>query len=414
MASLPWLNRHFSVESTQIKENEMKTFVFNPLATMATRVKERDIGEQIPAFLQNVAIRAIPSQSRDRFMKEKQRAPRNRTLTCSPAEIERFSKGLTKLDGAVLPTELEGEVINQDLFETARLLPRSFADLIVLDPPYNVSKDFHGHVFEGRRQQEYAEYFGMILDHVLPTLKADGTIYVCADWRTSMHIAPVLEDRLCVRNRITWEREKGRGARTNWKNNTEDIWFCTKAKGDNYVFNVDAVKLKRKVVAPYRDTEGRPKDWDAEEDGNYRLTHPSNIWTDITIPFWSMPENTDHPTQKPEKLIAKLVLASSHAGGFVFDPFLGSGTTAVVCKKLGRKFVGVEQNTEYCCWTKKRLEAADVDPAIQGYTDGVFWERNSLADQKTKATKPAAQTTRPRGRARIAESAAAEANLSLF
>ena len=70
--------------------------------------------------------------------------------------------------------------------------------------------------------------------------------------------------------------------------------------------------------------------------GNFRDTHPSNLWTDISVPFWSMPENTDHPTQKAEKLIAKLVLASTNPGDFVFDPFLGSGTSSVVAKKLGK------------------------------------------------------------------------------
>ena len=94
-----------------------------------------------------------------------------------------------------------------------------------------------------------------------------------------------------------------------------------------------------------------------------------------------MPENTDHPTQKPEKLIAKLVLASSKQDGFVFDPFLGSGTTAVVARKLGRLFCGIELNREYCCWSQKRLKRALADPSIQGYADGVFWERNSLNDQ---------------------------------
>ena len=316
---------------------------------------------------------------------DKQRAPRNRTLICSADEIVTLSKGLTIIENETASDALEGKIINQDIFELAKFLPKQFADLIVLDPPYNLFKDFHGNVFKGKGKGEYAEYFELILDAVLPALKPNGTIYVCADWKTSVHIAPILENRLCVRNRITWEREKGRGAKTNWKNNTEDIWFCTKSGGDDYVFNVEAVKLKRKVIAPYRDIEGRPKDWNESADGNYRLTHPSNIWTDVTIPFWSMPENTDHPTQKPEKLIAKLVLASTHAGGFVFDPFLGSGTTAVVCKKLSRRFVGVEHNTEYCCWTMKRLGLADHDPAIQGYADGVFWERNSLADQKTSA-----------------------------
>jgi site-specific DNA-methyltransferase (adenine-specific) len=321
------------------------------------------------------------------FNKTKQRAPRNRTLSCTAEEIERFSLDLTELKKSSLLVDLVGKVINQDVFDAAKFLPKAFADLIILDPPYNLFKNYHGHVFNRKEQQEYANYFAKILEAILPTLKPNGTIYVCADWKTSMHIAPVLEEHLHVRNRITWEREKGRGAKTNWKNNTEDIWFCTKSSTDDYIFNVDAVKLKRKVIAPYRDTEGNPKDWSENEDGNYRLTHPSNIWTDITIPFWSMPENTDHPTQKPEKLIAKLILASTLSNGVVFDPFLGSGTTAVVCKKLDRQFVGVEQNTEYCCWTMKRLAIAGRESTIQGYADGVFWERNSLVEQKTGVSK---------------------------
>ena len=102
-----------------------------------------------------------------------------------------------------------------------------------------------------------------------------------------------------------------------------------------------------------------------------------------------MPENTDHPTQKPEKLIAKLVLASSKKDDFVLDPFLGSGTTTVAAKKLGRRFCGIELNHEYCCWALKRLERATSELAIQGYTDGVFWERNSLSDQRKPTQSPA-------------------------
>lgn len=351
---------------------------------------------------------------------EKQRAPRNRTLTCSAEEVTRLSHKLSRLTESASSKDLEGKVFNQDLFEAASFLPKSFADLIILDPPYNLSKNFHGHIFNGKEKADYCTYFESILAALIPTLRPQGTIYVCSDWKTSVLIAPILEECLSVRNRITWEREKGRGAKSNWKNNTEDIWFCTRS--EDYCFDVDAVKLKRKVIAPYRDGEGKPKDWDEGEDGNYRLTYPSNIWTDITIPFWSMPENTDHPTQKPEKLIAKLILASTEKGGFVFDPFLGSGTTAVVARKLGRRFAGVEQNTEYCCWAQKRLELAETDHSIQGYLDGVFWERNSLADQKSEAPKipggpgepVVVKAPRSRDRQRVAMPEPAEANLTLF
>lgn len=311
----------------------------------------------------------------------KSRAPRNRTMTCTAEEMSRLSAELLQLSQQATVSMITDRIINQDFALACPLLPRSFVDLLILDPPYNLTKDFNGHVFRAQEAVAYTSWFDNILSSLVPLLRPTASVYVCSDWRTSTLIFSVLDRHLHVRNRITWEREKGRGAVANWKNNTEDIWFCTLT--NDYFFNVDAVKLKRKVIAPYRHEDGRPKDWDEMESGNYRLTHPSNLWTDITIPFWSMPENTDHPTQKPEKLIAKLVLASSRPGDFVFDPFVGSGTTAVVAKKLGRHYCGIELNQEYCCWALKRLELAKSDSSIQGYADGVFWERNSLSDQKS-------------------------------
>ncbi len=270
--------------------------------------------------------------------------------------------------------EIANKVAQGDIFQLVTCLPEQFVDLLILDPPYNLSKDYHGTKFKSRGNAQYQTWFESLLDVLLPTLRPDATVYVCSEWRTSVLIGPILESKFHVRNRITWEREKGRGARSNWKNNSEDIWFCTRS--DQYFFNADAVRLKRKVIAPYR-INGKPKDWLEEEDGKFRLTFPSNVWTDITVPFWSMRENTDHPTQKPEKLIAKLMLASSKKNDFVFDPFLGSGTTAVVAAKLGRRWFGVDCNQEYLCWALKRIRLAQSDSGIQGYKDEVFWERNS-------------------------------------
>lgn len=321
----------------------------------------------------------------------KTRAPRNRTLTCTEQQISLLSSKLLQLSEPAAAGLLRDCIINQDFQTACPFLPRSFVDLLILDPPYNLTKDFNGHMFRAQEANAYASWFDSILSSTIPLLRPTASVYVCSDWQTSTLIFPVLDRHLHVRNRITWEREKGRGAKTNWKNNTEDIWFCT--VGDEYTFNVEAVKLKRRVIAPYRHEDGKPKDWDETENGNYRLTHPSNLWSDLTIPFWSMPENTDHPTQKPEKLIAKLVLASSHSRDFVLDPFLGSGTTAVVAKKLRRHYCGIELNREYCCWALKRLDKAESDASIQGYGDGVFWERNSLNDQKpAKVAVPDAHT----------------------
>ena len=135
-------------------------------------------------------------------------------------------------------------------------------------------------------------------------------------------------------------------------------------------------------MAPYTNDSGEPKDWQKTSQGHFRITHPSNLWNDITVPFWSMPENTDHPTQKPEKLLAKLILASTNRNDFVFDPFMGTGSSIVTAKKLHRNFFGIEIEREYCLLAAKRLALAEQDKTIQGYNSGVFWERNTLNIQK--------------------------------
>lgn len=271
-------------------------------------------------------------------------------------------------------------IVCQDLFEALPCLPAQFVDLLILDPPYNLDKSFNGSTFQQRSAESYAAWIDSWLNPLRHVLKPKASIYFCCDWRCSAIVQQVGERYFLTQNRITWEREKGRGAQRNWKNCSEDIWFFTTDR--DYKFNVDAVKLKRRVVAPYTNGEGTPKDWVQTEQGGFRLTHPSNLWTDISVPFWSMPENTDHPTQKPEKLIAKLILASSQTGDVVLDPFLGSGTTSAVAKKLGRRFVGIEIDEFYCCLAARRLDLADRDNSIQGFHDGVFWERNTLSEQR--------------------------------
>lgn len=300
----------------------------------------------------------------------KERSSRNQTVSISN-ESEReslksfVSKGYTGLNS----------VICNDLFDVAKDIPDEIADLIIIDPPYNLTKSFGTVVFNARSESEYIKYLRSWLPDVCKKLKPTGSLYLCGDWKCTSALQTVLSENLTILNRITWQREKGRGAKSNWKNGMEDIWFAVK-NVNNYYFNADAVKQRRKVIAPYR-ADGKPKDWEETVEGNFRNTYPSNFWDDISIPFWSMPENTDHPTQKPEKLYAKLILASSREGDVVFDPFAGSGTACVVAKKLNRSYIGIEINEEYCLWGTKRLLMADVDKSIQGYTDGVFWERNS-------------------------------------
>lgn len=315
---------------------------------------------------------------------KKLRAKRNRTITINRSDYKVYEQNLYRISKPVEIHNLDGKILNQDVFEVLGFLPESFVDLLILDPPYNLNKTFSSMSFKRKAISEYVCWFEGLLCKLLPVLKSSASVYVCSEWYTSTAIHLVLDKYLRVRNRITWEREKGRGAKKNWKNASEDIWFATVS--DDYIFNNDAVKIKRRVLAPYTDKTGAPKDWKKTLSGRFRLTHPSNLWNDITVPFWSMPENTDHPTQKSEKLFAKLILAGSNKGDFVFDPFMGVGSSIVTAKKLNRRFLGVEMDKLYCLHAAKRLHSAEFDKEIQGYQNEVFWERNTLRNRKSPIT----------------------------
>lgn len=304
----------------------------------------------------------------------KERASMNRTITLT--EEERY----TYKDYISNKFELnENSVICGDFFEINSQIPDKYVDLILIDPPYNITKKYGENTFKAMSDDEYFNYVLKIFKHCLRVLKDNGTMYVCGDWKTSYIQRKALEylenQEICdVINRITWSRDKGRGANNNWKNNIEDIYMVVKDK-NNYTFNIDAVKMKKTVLAPYKDKNGNNKDWQDDGEGAYRMTCPSNIWFDITVPFWSMAENTDHPTQKSEKLYAKLILASSNKDDIVYEPFAGVFTGCVTAQKLERNWFGVEYENEYCLLGQKRLCLAKINNTIQGYKDGVFRDK---------------------------------------
>jgi site-specific DNA-methyltransferase (adenine-specific) len=307
-------------------------------------------------------------------MSDKERAPRNRTLTLDEAERRTLGSRLGRLHTPAPWGDVRDATLCQDAFEALDLLPDKAYRLVFADPPYNLTKSYMQSTFHRRDPGAYEAWLETWIAKLPRLMTSDASIYVCAEWSSSASVQRVLERYFHVRNRVTWEREKGRGARGNWKNAAEDVWFATLS--DDYVFNLDAVKIKRRVRAPYTDAAGLAKDWTEDKDGRHRLTHPSNLWTDLTVPFWSMRENTDHPTQKPEKMLARIILASTNPGDAVLDPFLGSGTCSVAAKKLGRRYTGIEREREYCLIAEKRLLLAEGAREIQGLRDGCFTDRN--------------------------------------
>ena len=294
----------------------------------------------------------------------KERASMNRTITLTEEERYTYKDYISnkfKLN--------ENSVICGDFFEINSQIPDKYVDLILIDPPYNITKKYGENTFKAMSDDEYFNYVLKIFKHCLRVLKDNGTMYVCGDWKTSYIQRKALEylenQEIC---------DKGRGANNNWKNNIEDIYMVVKDK-NNYTFNIDAVKMKKTVLAPYKDKNGNNKDWQDDGEGAYRMTCPSNIWFDITVPFWSMAENTDHPTQKSEKLYAKLILASSNKDDIVYEPFAGVFTGCVTAQKLERNWFGVEYENEYCLLGQKRLCLAKINNTIQGYEDGVFRDK---------------------------------------
>lgn len=301
------------------------------------------------------------------------RSAKNKTLNLSEEQERKYL--------ALCPKKYVSDdcVIKGDCMEIMWDIPHSSVDLMIVDSPYNMYKKFGSEEFSRQSMAEYEKYTRSWIERALPLLKKTASVYVCCDWFSGITIGAALADYFVLRNRITWQREKGRGALKNWKNGMEDVWFAS--VGDDYYFDVNAVKQRKKVIAPYR-KDGVPKDWQEENGEKFRYTFPSNFWDDVTVPYWSMPENTPHPTQKPEKLLAKIILASSRPGDLVFDPFGGSGSTAVTAKKLGRRYLTIEKDEKYCAMAAYRLEKADSDKSVSGMKDGVFLPRNERFVEK--------------------------------
>ncbi|MFL6468021.1 MAG: DNA methyltransferase, partial [Pyrinomonadaceae bacterium] len=184
----------------------------------------------------------------------KQRAPRNRTLDVSGSERANLRRFLIRrVDPAKFP---DHAFVHADAFKTLAKLPRASFDLLFADPPYNLTKSFGKEKFRQTESETYERWLDSWLSTCAPLLKPTASIYICGDWRSSAAVQRAGSKYFKLQNRITWEREKGRGAKRNWKNAAEDIWFFTVS--DKFTFNLEKVKQRRRVLAPYREN-GMPK-----------------------------------------------------------------------------------------------------------------------------------------------------------
>jgi site-specific DNA-methyltransferase (adenine-specific) len=176
-------------------------------------------------------------------METKKKAGNNRTLTLQPEEIAPLKKQLITESNITGSTDIVNKTLNGDIFKMIKYIPDNFADLIIIDPPYNLSKNFNGMKFNSRSDDNYDEYLATWFPEVCKKLRSNGSLYMCGDWKCTSSLQRAIEKELTILNRITWQREKGRGAKSNWKNGMEDIWFAVKNPND-YYFNVEAANQK--------------------------------------------------------------------------------------------------------------------------------------------------------------------------
>lgn len=251
-----------------------------------------------------------------------------------------------------MSNKLSIEVLNGDALLLFKTIEDSSVDLIIADPPYNLGKDY-GNNNDKLEFEEYLSFSRQWLFEAHRVLKPTGTIYIFMGVRFISYIYTILEQDLGMKlnSWICWHYTQGMGRTKGYSPRHDDILMFNKTS--NFIFNIDDVRVPQKY---YRARN------------NMRGANPGDVWA-ISHVHYCAKNRQAHPTQKPEALMEKMVLASSNAGGYVLDPFAGSGTTLRVCQQLNRNSIGFELNPEYCDMISQRLKDKftgfdSIDPRV--------------------------------------------------
>ncbi|OIO21323.1 adenine-specific DNA-methyltransferase [Candidatus Micrarchaeota archaeon CG1_02_47_40] len=247
--------------------------------------------------------------------------------------------------------ELNGHILLKgDAVKILKNLPDKSVDLIFADPPYNIGKNFNGYKDKWESDEKYLEWCYEWIELCINKLKNNGSIYLMGATQYAPFFDIFLRKKMHVLARIIWYYDSsGVQAKNYYGSLYEPILFAVKDKND-YVFNAQDILIEAKTGAKRKLIDYRK----AVPSVYNSLKVPGNVWYIPRVRF-RMPEYEEHPSQKPEALLNRIILASSNPGDVILDPFSGTFTTSVVARKLNRKSIGIELDDDYFNNGKRRL-----------------------------------------------------------
>lgn len=232
-------------------------------------------------------------------------------------------------------------IIHGDALENLKQMPSESVDLIFADPPYNIGKDFDGFV-EDWSEKDFLDWTYEWIDECHRVLKLTGTFYLMNSTENMPYLDIRCRKIFCIKSRIVWTYDSSSvQAKKYFGSMYEPILMLTKHER-NYTFNAKDIAIVAKTGA-----QRQLIDYRKDPPQPYNTTKvPGNVWDFARVRF-KMEEYENHPTQKPESLLERVILASSNVGDLILDPFSGSFSTCAVAKKFGRRSIGIEINEEY-------------------------------------------------------------------
>lgn len=252
-------------------------------------------------------------------------------------------------------------------------------NLIFADPPYNIGKQFGEFSDRWESDEAYAMWCEQWLDLCIRKLHPTGTLYVMTSTQAMPYLDLYLRQKLTILSRIVWHYDSsGVQAKKYYGSLYEPILHAVK-NPKAYTFNADKIEVEARTGAvrrliDYRGPEPRPY-------SNKKV--PGNVWS-IPRVRYRMDEYEEHPTQKPEALLERIILASSNRGDLVLDPFSGTFTTSAVAKRLGRRSIGIESQREYIKIGLRRLDiASQLDGEVLYKPEKSYQRKNGKPDNDT-------------------------------